>query len=82
MSTQTYYIVQTTPCLFIHEVEHEDVMCYCEGYGAKDAAPLSLSQAWRLYREHKAKRSEDAPRRFPRILKVSVEMKTITTNRR
>ena len=32
MSTQTYYIVQTAPHLFVHK---EDIVGYCEGFGAK-----------------------------------------------
>ena len=78
MGKNTYYIVQTTPHLFVHK---EDIVGYCEGFGAKDAAHLSISQARRLYRDYKAKQGEDTPRRFPRILKVSVDMKTITPGR-
>ena len=63
MSTLVYYIVQTSPTLFVHE------RCtfggFCEGRGAKDAAHLDMHQARQLYRGYKATRSPDTPRRFP-----------------
>lgn len=75
MSTKVYYIVQTSPTLFVHE--RGTFGGFCEGRGAKDAAHLDMHQARRLYRSYKATRSPDTPRRFPRVLKVTVEIKPI-----
>ena len=77
MGKQTYYIVQTWRDLYVRK----DATGYGVGYGKDKAAHLSLAEAWRLYREYKAKRDADTPRRFPRIIKVTVETKTITPNR-
>ena len=79
MSKHTYYIVQTSPTLFAHECG--TFGGFCEGRGAKDAAHLDIHEARRLYRSYKATRAPDTPRRFPRVLKVTVETKTIITRR-
>lgn len=76
MGTQTYYIVQVSRTMFVHRDDFGNGI----GYGADKAAHLALAEAHRLYREHKAKRDEDTPRRFPRIIKVTVQTKTITPN--
>ena len=95
MGKQTYYIVQTWRDLYVRK----DAMGYGVGYGKDKAAHLSLSEAHRLYREHKARRftlpeamseyktacrnaTADTPLRFPRILKVTTETKTITPRRK
>lgn len=69
MSNSTYYIVQTSPTLFVHE------------RGAKDAAHLDIHEARRLYRSYKATRAPDTPRRFPRILKVTTTITTVNERR-
>ena len=79
MSKHIHYIVQTSPTLFVHE--SGTFGGYCEGRGAKDAAHLDMHQAQRLYRRYEATRAPDTPRHFPRVLKVTVETKTIITRR-
>lgn len=74
MSKQTYYIVQVWRDIFVRK----DEAGYGVGYGMDKAARLSLGEARRLYRKCADKRDEDTPRRFPRIIKVTVETKTIT----
>ena len=81
--TRIYYIVQTAPTLFLHG--NEKVVM--EGFGADDAARLSFGQAARLCREIRARSNRadgggECARRFPRVLKVSIEMKTITPKRK
>ena len=78
MGRQTYYIVQTWRDLYVRK----DAMGYGIGYGKDKAAHLSLSEAHRLYREHKARRDVRGPCRFPRILKITTEIKTITPRRK
>ena len=80
MSKQTYYIVQTTPIMFVHDAAILDGPAYCECVGADKAAHLSLTEARRLWREERMHGDANTPRRFPRIIKVTVETKTITTN--
>lgn len=75
MRSNVYYIVQTSPTLFVHE--RGTFGGYCEGRGAKDAAHLDIHQARRLYRSYKATRALDTPRRFPRVLKVTIEINSI-----
>lgn len=77
MGKQTYYVVQISPIMFVRR----DLAGYGFGYGMEKAAHMTLAEAHRLYREHKEKRDEDTPRRFPRIIKVTTEYKTITKNR-
>ena len=78
MSKQTHYIVQTRRNLFVQK--DNEVKCYVDGYGIDKAAHLSLSEARRLWREERMHDDPNTPRRFPRILKVTVETKTITPN--
>ena len=80
MGKQTYYIVQIDPVRFVHRSIDGD---FVPGYKANFAARLSISEARRLYDKLKGvcDQFKDAPRRFPRILKVTVDMKTITPNR-
>ena len=76
MSRRTHYLVQTAPTLFVHK---DDALGFVEGFGAADAAQLSIAEARRLYREFRAAIPDgDGPHRFPRILKVTIEMRTIT----
>lgn len=79
MSSNVYYIVQTSPTLFAHECG--TFGGFCEGRGAKDAAHLDIHEARRLYRSYKATRSPDTPRRFPRILKVTTTITTVNERR-
>ena len=85
MSKSTYYIVQTGPECYV--VEYGDGLT---GFGPADkAAHLSLSLARRACREVKrgvelrAMQTGDYSfaRRFPRIVKVTVETKTIKDRR-
>ena len=76
MSRRTHYIVQTAPTLFVHD---GGALGFVEGFGAADAAQLSIAEARRLYREFRAAAPDgDGPRKFPRILKITTEMRTIT----
>lgn len=78
MGKNIYYIVQTTPTMFVHKGNLG--LGHVEGFGAEEAAHLSLPEARKLYRVYRAVRPEGAPFRFPRILKVTIEMKTLTNN--
>ena len=77
MGKQTYYMVQISSIMFVAKDER---FGYGLCIGKEKAAHLSLAEAHGLYREYKAKRDTDTPRRFPRILKVTTEIKTITKN--
>lgn len=77
MSTKTHYIVQTSPTTFVHD---DAALGFVEGFGASNAAQLTFGQARQLYRQFLAS-AEDGARRFPRIIKVTTMMKTITNNR-
>lgn len=77
MSKQTYYIVQVWHDIFVTRNDNG----YSIGYNLDKAAKLSLGEARWLYRQCADKRDEDTPRRFPRIVKVTVEAKTITPNK-
>ena len=74
----TYYIVQTGEYIYAHY--HGNT--YSPARGIKNAAHLSLSQARDVYKLEKRLVGGNSPRRFPRIIKVTTEYKTITTNRR
>ena len=77
MSKQTYYIVQATPTHYVHDGINL-------GYGMDDAAQLPIGEVRRIYHVLAARAQElgMSARRFPRIIKVTVEAKTITTNHR
>ena len=76
--TDTYYVVQTAPTAFLHGSHG----CYEERLGRKNAARLSISEARRLWRGYCDMATADVPLRFPRILKITEQMKTITPKRR
>ena len=80
MSRQIHYLVQTTPTDFLHERGVYGGLSLIEKRGAEGAARLSITEARRLWRHYCAITACDAPRprRFPRIIKVTVETKTIT----
>ena len=81
MKTRTWYIIQTARNLFVQwdEVFGE----YAEGWGEDNAARLpSVGKARQVFREFgggQAKR--EGARRFPRVLKVTQETKTIKKGR-
>ena len=77
MKTDTYYIVQTWSDLFVQKT---DELGYVQCYGRGKAAHLTLSQARRVYNAYKKRSDKYTPRRFPRIIKVTTEYKTITNN--
>lgn len=74
MSIRTHYVVQLSPSEFAGSdgpAKHID-----------EAARLSLTDARRLFRLAAYEtRVENAPRRFPRVIKVTIETKTIITRR-
>ena len=74
MNRHTYYIVQADSVMFVRR----NGSGYDIGYGHDKAAHLTLATAHRLYKELCAKRQNGTPRRFPRIVKVTIETKTIT----
>lgn len=76
MSKSTYYIVQTSPEVggYIGGDSFRGFMC---GWGMNHAARFAtVGKAQRVM--HKLCPQSDAPRRFPRIIKVTTETKTIT----
>ena len=77
MSKQTYYIVQATPTHYVHEGINV-------GYGMDDAAQLTIGEARRILNILAARAQElgMSARRFPRIIKITVEAKTITAKHR
>ena len=78
MSTMTYYLVQVNPTTFVQRTIGEQGLV--QGFGAKDAAQFSIGEARRIYRKL-CLLAEGGARRFPRIIKVTTTMKTITSNR-
>lgn len=79
MSRRTHYLVQTAPTLFAHD---GGPLGFVEGVGTADAAQLSIHEAGRVYREFRAAVHKDGPRRYPRILKITIETRTITAPNR
>ena len=82
MSKQTYYVVQTAPGLFMMNAD-EDEQVNHEGVGIECAEHLSCARARRICRNEQERLAvdDDTPRRFPRIVKVTVETKTIKDRR-
>ena len=75
MSKQTYYVVQLSPSCYAHG---DTIIGFAAGYGLDKAARLCYGKAERVYRDFKAKATPDTPRRFPRVVRVTIETKTIT----
>lgn len=73
MSKSTYYIVQTAASLYIRR-DGNDILG--SGFGLEQAGRLTMSEARRICREMRAYQ-KDTPHRFPRIIKVTIETKTI-----
>lgn len=72
MGKEIYYIVQTSPMLFLRSSK----IGYTHGFGRNDAHRFAtLSEAWRALRESGDKAG--GARRFPRVLKVTIEIKSI-----
>lgn len=78
MKRNTYYIVQTSPACYVHG---DSVTGFVEGVGLANAARLCWGKAQVVFREFAEIMPTDAPRRFPRIIKVTTEYKTITNRR-
>lgn len=78
MSKTTYYIVQTSPVCYVHG---DSALGFVEGVGICDASRLCWGKAQVVFREFAERMPEDAPRRYPRIVKVTTEYKTIKTRR-
>ena len=74
MGKEIYYLVQTAPAYFLRA--REGVADYAPGFGRNDAHRFAtLSEAWRALR---ARGGEgEGARRFPRVLKVTIEIKSI-----
>ena len=75
----TYYIVQTSPILFVHK-DTDDECSFVEAYGMSQAkqytAVSKANKVWKQMCEHYGE-----ARRFPRIIKVTTETKTIKERR-
>ena len=69
-----YYIVQVTARLFAAR----DVSGVCLAMGMENAARLTLPEARRVLRDVRQDYGDNGPRRFPRIVKVTIETTTIT----
>ena len=78
MSKTTYYIVQTSPSCCAHG---DGISGFADGYGMKDAARLCFGRAQIVFRQFAAKATAHTPRRFPRIVKVTIETKTVKDRR-
>ena len=78
MSKQTYYVVQLSSAFY---AQGDSVSGFAAGYGVDKAARLCYGKAKRIYRDFKAKATPDTPRRFPRVVRVTIETKTITPKR-
>lgn len=78
----TYYIVQTSPDLFLRQDGAEGG--YYEGRGAEEAERFTLPAAARSAFRTACKTidiTDGWGRRFPRIIKVTTETKTIKERR-
>lgn len=74
----THYIVQTGEYTYARYANGT----YDPARERKDATHLTLSKARDIYELERRLARKDSPLRFPRIIKVTTEYKTITTNRR
>lgn len=75
MKPDTYYIIQTAPAMFASGDGETSLLAEC--VGREGAIHLTLSEARRILRQLREWRDADTPRRFPRILKVTTEVKPI-----
>ena len=74
MGKEVYYIVQTSPAHFLHK----SPTGYAHGFGRHGAHRFAaIFDAWRAIRECRGRDKGDGARRFPRVLKVTVEIKSI-----
>lgn len=82
MSKTTYYVVQTAPGLFMMNADECGHVNH-EGHGIGCAERMSISRARHICRNERMRLEADgdAARRFPRIVKVSIETKTIQDRR-
>ncbi len=74
MSKTTYYIVQATTRLFAAR----DNLGVSLAMGMENAARLTLPEARRALRDVRQDYGDNGPRRFPRIVKATIETTTIT----
>lgn len=74
MGKEIYYLVQTDPAHFLRS--REGVADFAPGFGRNDAHRFgTLSEAWRALRANGG--GGGGARRFPRVLKVTIEVKSI-----
>ena len=78
MSKTTYYIVQTAPSVFARD---NGELGHGTTRSAEDATRFTLPEANSIYRTACANTTEEAARRFPRIIKITTETKTIKERR-
>ena len=78
MSKQTYYIVQTGPRGY---ARRSPVSAPADVPDMDKATRFPLSEAVRVFKEECRRVNDETPRRFPRIVKVTVETKTIKDRR-
>lgn len=81
MKTETYYIIQVAQCEFVMRWGSSG-QHYAGTYGKKNASRFTLTEARQICRAELGdmKKRGELPRRFPRIIKVTTEYKTITKN--
>lgn len=76
----THYIVQTSPILFVHKDGEDPECAIIEAYGMGQAKHyVAVSKAHRVWKQMCERCSE--VRRFPRIIKMTTETKTIRERR-
>lgn len=73
MKRDTYYIVQTCPEMYL--IQFDTLMAF--GPGMENAARLTLGKARKFVKHENI---DNRPHRFPRIIKVTTEYKTIEAN--
>ena len=84
MSKSTYYIVQTACDMFIMRTNDGR---YVSTYAKDEATKFTFGEAQKVFKDEceRARRLVEAgyhaPRRFPRIVKVTIETKTIKDRR-
>jgi len=75
MGKEVYYIVQTAPAYFLR---WSSAGHFVQGIGRHEAHHFgAISEAWRELRALRGRLKADGASRFPRLLKVTVETKSI-----
>ena len=78
MSKSTYYVVQIAPLCYVRD---SAMFASTVTRDAEKATRFTLPEAMSVYKTACRNATADTPRRFPRIVKVTVETKTIKDRR-